>query len=81
MEVKLTKEEIMMRKETTTREVTVCKECKFAERGNSIAEKALIVVTGFCLNEDAPVSEYVMGSKICKSINGGYCKFFKSKVE
>ena len=57
-------------------EVTVCKECKFAEREDSAAafEETL---TGFCLNEKAPVTEFVMGNRSCVKINNGDCQFFE----
>ena len=54
--------------------VTICRECSFAERMESGEP------TGHCLNEKAPVSDYVYGFRRCVEINKGDCGFFvKSK--
>ena len=52
-------------------QITICKECEFAERVESGDPD------GLCLNTDAPVSEYVHGIKQCAFINNGHCEFFK----
>ena len=72
------------------REVTVCKECKFAEvqnihRGESerssyaLSQLGKTEISGLCLSLDAPVSDFVHGSKNCQVINNyGKCEFFQS---
>ena len=58
-------------------EVTICKECKFAER-EGLGDPT---PSGFCLNEDAPVTEFVEGNRSCGVINKGNCGFFKPLVD
>ena len=51
-------------------EVTICRECTFAEREDDSTP------TGHCLSPEAPVSEFVYGFKHCGDINKGDCGFF-----
>jgi len=58
----------------SAREITICKECEFAERrGGPDGPNP----SGHCLNEDAPLFDYVHGFRLCKDINKGHCQFFK----
>ena len=68
--------------EAPVREVTICRECEFAERvgvrdlyrGEPVGKTD---PTGHCLNPDAPVSDYVHGFKYCAFFNKGHCQFFQ----
>ena len=59
--------------ETSKEQVTICKNCAFAERMGSDDSST----SGQCLNKDAPYTEYVDGSKHCAVINKGHCEFFQ----
>ena len=61
-------------KGTTMKGTTICKECEFAERQD-------LFLTGFCLNKDAPISDFVRGTRSCSLINKGKCQFFKGRDE
>ena len=55
--------------------VTICKDCKFAERG--APGEFELPLSGHCLNEEAPVRDFVYGFRICGDINKGGCEFFE----
>ena len=62
------------------KEVTICKECGFAEKkpsktGASLERQRL---SGACQSPDASIHDFVEGLKFCHILNKrGDCKFFK----
>ncbi len=56
--------------------ITICKECKWAERATIGPENSDF--TGDCLCPNAPVDDFVMGRKTCHLINAdGKCLYFR----